>query len=522
MTEENKEFETWEDVIVDFLERKKESEEENYLKEQIKIISKAFEQLHFFNEQDIKNLFDSKKNKKGEHQSSLDFQREKLETIFSFEQQPEELDIDKIKEDFQEKCEKLAKKFSPYKWIAEAAQNAASISFATHVIKLTHSKIDSPSFYDQINAQKPNVLSTSSIKEKIIDGAVSGNQFAPIYQFLELELNGKKLATTFADTDNQVLKPFVQSDEELANWNKGFSKSLITDLLSSHSLAKQVYFPYDIKQKQYHLLCHVKSSSLAHALFEKITDDSQKEVKKLREKNKFSNHASDSFPQKAVINVTASNHSNASQLNGKRGGRLYLFSCQPPTWETQLKPPINYQSFFYAVFLQPNTRVTINYLRDFLLRYQGRDLSIKDPESRKWINLWVSKIVDDSFLDRKIDIPIAEISGIIDDIFSYVADIQNLPSGWSNTEKIKLKPAHQYFLDPYRDDEAFQTARNNSDWQTVICHDFAHWLNHKLIGKDKKFAPQQTHTRIWRELFEQPLREYNDMIEINARFKEEA
>jgi CRISPR-associated protein Csy1 len=80
--------------------------------------------------------------------------------------------------------------------------------------------------------------------------------------------------------------------------------------------------------------------------------------------------------------------------------------------------------------------------------------------------------------------------------------------------------AHQYFLDPYRDDKTFQSARKASNWQAVVCQDFAHWLNQKLIGKEKNFTPQPFHTRIWIELLEQPLREHNTMIEANMIIRE--
>jgi CRISPR-associated protein Csy1 len=499
MTEEFMKNGTWESVILGFLEQKREAEEEKYLKEQIKIIAKAFEVRRFFDNEIIKNFFDPKKTKKDKNQSALDFQKEKLKKIFTFEQQPEEINLDKIKSDYQEKINQIKDKFEPQKWINDATQNASSVSFATHVIKLTHSKIDSPSIYDQVDVQRTDILSTSSLREKSIDGAVSGNQFAPIYQFLELDLNGKKLASLFADENNLILKPFAQTNDKdkYIKWNKGFSKSLITSHLGSHALAKQIYFPIDSNQKKYHLLCNVKSSSLAHAIYKVIIDNKQKDIRKIRENNKYSDYSTVSFPQKAILNVTASNHSNASQLNGNRAGRLYLFSCQPPIWQNQLKPPTYYESHFYAITLHKNTRATLDYLRDFLMRYQLIDLSIKAPERRKWIDNWLNDIVDE--------------------VLAYAAEIQNLEAGWTGVENIKLKTAHQYFLDPYRDDKTFQSARKASNWQAVVCQDFAHWLNQKLIGKEKNFTPQPFHTRIWIELLEQPIREHNTMIEAREK-----
>jgi CRISPR-associated protein Csy1 len=495
MTEDNKNFETWADVIVDFFTRKKESEEDIYLKEEIKKIAEWFKNQKYCSDCDIQSFFE--KDKKDKNELSIDFQRKRFQTILTFKEKTDTLDLNQINEAYQTKCKTISDKFEPRRWITAAAQNSDSVNFATHVIKLTHSKIDSSSFYDQIASQKVDTLSTASLKEKITDGAVSGNQFSPIYQFLELELNGRKLASIFSDLNNEILTPFSHDSEELENWNKGFNKSLSTGAISSHSLAKQIFFPLNTEQGLYHLLCPVKSSSLAQGIFEKIFDGQQKTLRNLRDKNVYSKSYTTSFINKASVSVTASNHSNASQLNGKRGGKLYLFSSIPPTWQSQFKPPINSESFFYSIFPQKSTWTTIDYLRDFLLRFQRIELSIKDPERLKWIVSWVSDVIDD--------------------VLAYAAVIQDLQPGWSNTEGIRLKPEHQYFLDPYREDEAFQTARKASDWQSAVCRDFAHWLNQKLIGEGKQFTPQREHRRLWIALMEQPLREFNQTIEVEIK-----
>jgi CRISPR-associated protein Csy1 len=85
--------------------------------------------------------------------------------------------------------------------------------------------------------------------------------------------------------------------------------------------------------------------------------------------------------------------------------------------------------------------------------------------------------------------------------------IQTLPSGWSAVEGIKLKKAHQYFLDPYREDEGFQGEREAADWESEVCADFASWLNNHLKGKDKGFTPQEEHSKLWKSLIAAALRE---------------
>ncbi|MEY3880159.1 MAG: hypothetical protein RIQ94_954 [Pseudomonadota bacterium] len=503
MTEEKKELETWEEVIVDFLTEKKIAEEEKYLKEEIKKIADYYKREKYYGNQDIEDLFGLKKSKKGELQLAIDFQRQKHQEVFALDQKPEDLDFTQLDIDYEKKCADLANKYAANSWIAKAAQDAASVSFATHVAKLTHSKIDSPSLYDSISSAKTDILTTASLADKAIDGAVAGNQFAPVFQFLELELKGNKLAAEFASDTNQTLEPFAQTSEKLALWNACFQKVLSGEKPSSHALAKQIYFPVDLKNLSnpgaYHLLCHMKSSSLAHAVYQNLFDEEQKEPKDLRKKAKYSELPVLSFIKCARLSVTASNHSNASQLNGKRGGKLHLFSTQPPTWQSQLKPPL-YKKSLFDTFSHPSINVDIDYLRDYLLRFERIELSIKNPQRLKWIEKW--------------------LANIIDELLNYAGTIQALPAGWSNAENSKLKPEHQYFLDPYRPDEIFQNARKTSHWQNVVCDDFSRWLNRKLVGKDKKFTPQPEHTRLWATLLEQPLREYNQMIEAKSAIQD--
>ena len=492
----NDKFNNWQEVIVDFFENKKEAEEEKYLKDKIKEINEMYGKQNYYNDDDLRDFFDSKKNKKSKDQYSLGFQQQKLQKILEFEQTTESLDINKLKQDYDDKLEKINAKYTPHIWLTENSRNAKNVTFATHVPKLTHSKIDSPSFYDVINFQKKDQLTTSSLINKTIDGAVAGNQYAPIFQFLELELNGKKLASEFTELSNTILDDFIKNENDLETWNKGFGCSLSNDELSTHSLAKQIYFPINneaINTKAYHLLCHVKSSSMAHKIYENVSfRENEQGIRKLRDKDKYSTDKISSFSKKAKLSVTASNHSNASQLNGKRGGKLCLFSNQPPTWQSQRKPPVNKRSMFDNYFPLSGTKENIDYLRDFLLRFEHINLSIKNPEKQEWITRWVNYIIDDFLF--------------------YVATIQNLPSGWSDAEDIKLKIEHQYLLDPNRKDAEFQINRKNNDWQAVICTDFSRWLNNKLRGKDKKFTPQKEHIRMWQDSIEPQLREHEEIV----------
>ncbi len=500
---------TWAGVIANFFLKKRDSDEEKYIKNLIKEVESDCKINSHYNNELIRNYFLDDKLKKEKQEQSIDFQRRKIQALFTIKDALANPILDgaiaELRRDTYE-CEvkDIANKYDPAQWLAKSSKDAASVSFATHVSKLTHSKIDSPSIYDQVNAQKAEYVTTSSLSAKAIDGAVAGNQFAPIFQLLELVCNSIKLAAELSNPNSEALKSFSKKDEYL-EWNKEFGKALVSGSPSSHLLAKQIFFPLNnqisSEAAQYHLLCILTSSSIAQAIFEGFFSDEVKINQKEFQEKKFSEFENRYFSTKAKIGVTASNHNNASQLNGRRGGKLYLFSSAPPTWQSQPNPPIYQTSFFDSKLHRHVLKDDVDYLRDFLIRFDKINISIKHPERKKWIEAWVGRIIDD--------------------VLAYSACIQNMEPGWSATEGIRLKRDHQLFLDPYREDDAFQAARKSSGWQSTVCADFARWLNKTLVGKEKQFSPQPEHTRMWIALIEEPLREYDELTQMDIKFARE-
>ena len=158
------------------------------------------------------------------------------------------------------------------------------------------------------------------------------------------------------------------------------------------------------------------SSSKAQVLYDFLRRNS-KDASKIKSSNKYSDETYFNFPNRASISITASNHSNASQLNGKRGGRLGLFSCQPPVWHSQLKAPIYKTNFFYELSRNYEVKENIQYLSDFLTRFENLQLSIKDPKRMRWVEEWLENLADE--------------------VLVYVKSMQALPAGWSAKEGIK-------------------------------------------------------------------------------------
>lgn len=384
-------------------------------------------------------------------------------------------------------------------WICRSLIMSEGVYPATHIAKLTHSSSSASSIWDNTLSENAKYISTASLRNKIIDGAYPDAALSKNVKFLMLTYKDKLLATELINGNTDALKDLSESDEELFRWITGFQKILINQPISAN-LAKQVYFPVS---DDYHLLTILKSSPLMQVIydgyFEKSAKKNQAAFGKSKEKKKYRSGEYNQPVNVARISTTLSQPQNVSVLNGKRGGYIRLFSAQPPIWKSQLKPPISFTSFFYAGFGHQNIKENVNYLCDFLSRFEKLGLSIRDPKKKKWIQGWLSNIIDEVLL--------------------YAANIQNIPAGWSQIENIKLKREHQYFLDPYRDDAQFQKKRNGTDWQSVICRDFANWLNGKLKGRDKKFTPQREHEVMWKKIMKDELREYMQMVEVDIKFQ---
>ena len=384
---------------------------------------------------------------------------------------------------------------------------------ASHVLKFSHGSSASEGLVADENSND-SLLTTSSFKKELTyDLAHNNGALITISRFLALKLSGKLIIDLILDDDFVFMKPFCKDQAQLASWEVGFKGLVEQREIATAEKTKQIYFPVTSSDSQsvanemnrfnYHLIVPLFPSSIAEEVYTTITDlkysKEQKEVRACK-KSGDSGRSSPRFHQKPYIDYPnvgiqsfgGAQPQNISMLNKNRSGQSFLFSAQPPIWKTRLKPPI-YRKSLFDDFYNSDINTEIDYLRDFLVRFKQLDLSIKDPKRMKHLERWVSNLIDEFLF--------------------YVATLQNMPSGWSDQEGIRLKREHQYLLDPYRMDDAFQSARQSGDWQAVIRADFAQWLNRKLRGKDKQFTPQKEHTRLWKKLLETPLREFVEPIE---------
>lgn len=394
-----------------------------------------------------------------------------------------------------EVSEAARKKFDQNSWISNAALKSTAVSVdMTHIAKLTHSSARASNFNAlAFGVQQPKtILTTANFTGKLpTDFTYTTAEYSPIAEFLQLDCDGEMLGKILSN-NHMVLKPYAQDDEQLQKWQTQFSQSFNEKNKSSHTLVKQVYFPIS-SEKGYHLLTPLVSSSLAQIIYEHIwaTRQNNMPVRNSRKTNIYNSEIVRLFHQTAILKVTQSKkaHTNVSSLNVKRDGQLILLPAIPPQWQTQTKPPIHLKTIFNKQ-LAVQAREPLTVLKNLLLAIKANKLSVN--------------------LERKQLIR-THIIEIADVVFDYAAQIQGLNrhTGWSQESQL---PAHQqYWLDPLRLDEEFQTAKASLDWSSDVVIDFARWINRQI--KHKQLTLGRAHEKQWRKLFTPLLRKFNALTD---------
>jgi len=550
MSEENKEFETWEEVILDFFEHKIASSSLYKSREKIKGMNNELDQLNRLNNDQL-NVLDrlyvikveidgiNKKVKElnPEKKKISDLDNATSGQLKSLSKQKKQL-ADEKKQistvlDNNEQMVKIKhllvqnsefRKSVPSEireWLESNSIRPGRIVKATHVLRFSNSSSSAEGIL-LIQRSRDKLLTTSSIrKDFIYDMAHNNGNLVSVSRFLALNLSGKLIFDCIFENDFEFLESFAEDEAQKENWRNGFLALIDKGEIKKADKVKQMYFPLskevkldadgNIDDNNYHLITPLFSSSLAEELYSLQIDlkygEEQTSVRQANKGNasdpgsgsRYHSQSLIEFPRLAVQKFGGAQPQNVSMLNKNRGGRSYLLSTQSPIWQSQLQPPIKQKSLFGHGFYLPGTKEDIDYLREYLLRFERVALSIKNPERFKWIERWLGKITDE--------------------FLTYIASIQKLPAGWSSMEDITLKSEHQYLLDPFRADSEFQSARKVSDWQNTVCNDFGWWLNNRLRGKDKKFTPQAEHRRMWAKLLESPLRQHNELVESERKRK---
>lgn len=402
-------------------------------------------------------------------------------------------DIAELQASLLQERSELEQRYQTRAWLTDAASRAGQLNFVTHAAKFTHGDSKSSSMFSTATACE-GYLSTATLTKPMAD-AVGNSAALDIAKLLQTECNGESLLDYLQRGDASILATLAEDDNELAQWMAGFSCALAPKQLSSHKLAKQIFFPV---REGYHLLSPLFSSSLAQALHQKMvmlrfSEESQAARKAQREKR---NHHDPVilFPDTAVLNFGGTKPQNISALNSNRRGRVWLLSCAAPQWQNQDKPPYGIKTLFSRGQLDRVTWQPRRQLIDLLLSAGERKSEVLRHKRNRCIDQ------------------------IIDTLFNIAADIQRPEwGGWTLNSDCQLKMHQRLWLDPWRaeQDAQFRLERENSDWQNAIAEDFALWLNGHLrhtgllVGKVEQQAWQnQPLFRLRLREMEQTLRSY--------------
>ncbi|WP_168195190.1 type I-F CRISPR-associated protein Csy1 [Shewanella sp. SNU WT4] len=495
------------DKFIVYLAERRDSKEEAFLKSKIKrnkqgkvtngaIVECVIIQLEKVLPADkVKTLkAEIKKLKKSKEQTALEFQRKKLEDLlkWSGEVLTDPLLIN-LKQELFDFVIKNSKDHEPVEWLNNWAQKAKDISFATHVGKLTHSSSKSSSIFDATTDINNKYLSTNTLKSLAIDTASSNAASLPVADVLNLSVAGVSLLDRIKEGDGSFFSLFTENQSLIDNWLNQFKQAFDSSSKQSYFLSKQVYFP--IANDEYHLLLPLISSSLAHELHlehKKRWDEPFKTAFEQKGNKKYSDQVVATYPNKASLHVTGSNHSNASSLNGKRGGRISLMAALPPQWNAKLPSYSEHQSIF-SRSLAYELWDEISELSSYLLLLKNKELSVSEPKRNAAI--------------------LAKLSAINGQFFNFIEAVNNSESdiGWTLTSKLDIE--YQVLFEPWRDDEAALDLKKNNDWQNKISQDFGRWLNQQL-NKNKQLKLTPIQAALWADCFLLDLKEFFAIKEV--------
>lgn len=489
------------DEIITYLNTRRDKKEEEFLKAKPKknkqgvvtngaIIERMLTIVKKISTEED-TIKDIEKAKRAKEQTSLDLQKNKYNRLIDLVgDEPINQPLFELKKEYGAFVIANTSGHEPVTWLNQWTSKAIDISFATHVGKLTHSSSKSSSVLDTTIEKNNRYLTTNGLRAIEIDVASTNAASLPIANILQLTVDGMSVLDCLKRNDSTLFKKIIDDDVVVDAWCNQLKQSFNATQKQSYFLAKQIYFP--VKNGQYHLLMPLTSSSLVHALHQKhkqYWDEEQESARLQKSHKKYSSTLTCTYPKKAYLHVTGSNHSNASSLNGKRGGRIALLPSMPPQWRSRVSSYINKPSLFDKI-LAFELKDEINDLRNYLLLIKNKSLSTSEPKRNAAV--------------------LSKLEAISNQFFNYLETINDNEAfeGW--TLMSKLPPEQQLVLEPRREDATAKPLKISKLWQKTLSKTYGRWLN-KQLSQQGKFKLTVIHETLWSDCF---LLELKEMVAI--------
>ncbi len=428
------------------------------------------------------------KSKKIKEQTSLHFQRDKYNRLLSLigEEVVDTRLLD-LKNEYQEFSLFNTKEHNAVTWLTQWAPKAKDISFATHVGKLTHSSSKSSSILDILEEKDDRYLTTNSLENAEIDTASSNAASLPIADILKLTVNGISVLDCLKNREELFFEKLTDNKALIDEWCVQLKQAYDSTKKQSYFLSKQTYFT--TKDNSYHLLLPLTSSSLVHELHlkhKRYWDEIQEVAREQKRNKKYSATIVRTYPNKAYLHVTGSNHSNASSLNGKRGGRIALLPTMPPQWKSNFQFYLNKASLFDKS-LGFELKYEIADLKKYLLLIKNKSLSISEPKRNATV--------------------INKLQTISSSFFNYVGMVDNSMTNDSWSCDTDLPIEQQLLFEPWREDKIATVMKKNKKWERTLSQSYGRWLSKQLKQKDK-LPLTPIHDALWADAFSIELREF--------------
>lgn len=383
-------------------------------------------------------------------------------------QDSDQVAVHELKMKNEDKRQELIKKFCREIWLSDIAKRAERVQYVTHVLKYSHPKAEGSNIYCKVfvDPELP-VVGTHSLRYPENDVMYYGGAAdMPVHAFLSLDFDGKTMLELALSKDPDFLAALTDDQNDAEKWASQFSGVVSSkNNAVSSTLMRQVYFP--AKNEKYHLLSPLFPSSLAHYVYNSITEARfSKESVNARmawKKREYDSLGFKVYPDLVMQKFGGSNPRNFGQFNHERHGISYLLPSLPPIWSSRDIPlPLRVNSVFKYHFLRfRQVRSLTRELKEFLENVQDyNNVNIRRKRA-------------------------AMVDSIIDELVQYTAIVQNTSPGWTKKTECHLDEYEQLWLDPERGriDEEFICRYDAGEWREIIRARFARWLNRRLSGK---------------------------------------
>lgn len=348
------------------------------------------------------------------------------------------------------------------RWLATAAQRARQVSVATHPAKFCHPDSKAVNLMDPaigLAAADSPYVCTAALKRLSLDWA--GNAAAlDVVKLLSIEGQGKSLLHRLEDGILVDLLPFAESPEQAEAWCAGFLTVRKAARPHTHTFSKQVYFPVCIAQQsmQYHLLFPRTSSSLAHAVAQRIEHSRFSEVartaREAKKKGVWSDEKVTQFPEVAVQKFGGTKPQNISLLNSKRKGAIYLLRSVPPEWRAQDGASLKKSGDLWRhLFWQANR--PIHELKEWI--YSERENNMAARAERGQL-----------------------VKSILDLFIQNILEIRNYHAQRGLGVPATLSPIERIALDPTSQAPDLLVLLSSGDWRSLFAEEFARQLLSRL------------------------------------------